>query len=92
MWTTAAHGRDRQLRRELIISSVQRKARTAECRTGSEEGSAGPACDEGKAATGRIVITGWTGEPFVARPAGSCGVEAAKLVENCTVRPDSWRG
>jgi len=69
MWTTAKHRRESRLRRALLITSAQGKGRDGKGRDGTGwngvgEGSASGGGDGGTA--GKIVIAGWTGEPFVA--------------------------
>jgi len=62
MWTTANQRMDRKLRRTLLITSVEGKGIGS---VGAGQTSAG---GNGVETAGKIVIAGWTGEPFVARP------------------------
>ena len=64
MWTTAKHRRESRLRRALLITSAQGKGRDGMAWDGVGEGAA--SADWGAGTAGKIVITGWTGEPFVA--------------------------
>jgi hypothetical protein len=57
MWTTVRNRKDRRLRNALLITSHQGRERV-----GVGEGQAG---GEGSGA-GKIVIVGWSGEPFAA--------------------------
>ena len=78
MWTTANQRMDRKLRRTLLITSVEGKGIGS---VGAGQTSAG---GNGVETAGKIVIAGWTGEPFVARhpararppsaPPGDCAV------------------
>ena len=64
MWTTARHRRETRLRRALLITSTEGKGRDGNGWDRVGEGSASGGGDGGTA--GKIVIAGWTGEPFVA--------------------------
>jgi hypothetical protein len=64
MWTTAKHWRGSRLRRTLLITSAEGKGRDGSGWDRVGEGSASGGGDGGTA--GKIVIAGWTGEPFVA--------------------------
>jgi len=64
MWTTARHRRETRLRRAQLITSTEGKGRDGNGWDRVGEGSASGGGDGGTA--GKIVIAGWTGEPFVA--------------------------
>ena len=73
MWTTttATSRKDRRLRKAMIITSALENEYGKAARPEPVEGGAGPAgTGGGELAGGKIVITGWTGEPFIARPRG----------------------
>ena len=77
MWTTAKHRRESRLRRALLITSTEGKGRDGTGWDRVGEGSASGGGDGGTA--GKIVIAGWTGEPFVASktPAKTSGPHPA---------------
>ena len=77
MWTTAKYRRESRLRRALLITSAEGKGRDGNGWDRVGEGSAGAGGDGGTA--GKIVIAGWTGEPFVASktPAKTSGPHPA---------------
>ena len=64
MWTTAKYRRESRLRRVLLITSAEGKGREGNGWDRVGEGSASGGGDGGTA--GKIVIAGWSGEPFVA--------------------------
>ena len=64
MWTTSKHRKESRLRRALLITSAEGKGRDG---NGWDRVGAGSASGGGDGGTaGKIVIAGWTGEPFVA--------------------------
>ena len=65
MWTTAKHRRESRLRRALLITSAEGKGRDGNGWDRVGEGWASGRGGDGGTA-GKIVIAGWTGEPFVA--------------------------
>ena len=64
--------KDRRLRKELLVAAAQGKNAA---NVGED-----PATDGQSAAAGRIVIFGWTGEPFVAPVPRRTTRQAAKPV------------
>ena len=85
MWTTANQRKDRKLRRTLVITSAEGK--------GIGNVGAGQARVGGngvETARGKIVIAGWTGEPFVARPRE--GTTAQRTPRRLCTSPQNWEG
>ena len=85
MWTTATHRKDRRVRRTLLITSAEGKG------IGNVGASQGSSAGSGvETARGKIVITGWTGEPFVARPRE--GTTAQRTPRRLCADPRNWVG
>ena len=84
MWTTGIRRQDRKLRTTLLITSAQGK------RIGNGGAGEVGAVGSGVETAGKIVIAGWTGEPFVARPRE--GTTAQRTPRRLCSTPQSWEG
>ena len=85
MWMTANRQTDRKLRRTLLITSAEGKGIG---NVGAGRASAGGNGVE--TARGKIVIPGWTGEQFIARPRE--GTTAQRTPRRLCASPQCWEG